>query len=397
MKCAQENCGLDATRCVRTTFLSTGHKSGEHFPICEHDYDRAQNGEALSLHIDDTNAVAGFGPGALFECTDPSHPLPKENQAMNESHDDVVDDAEQLPMAQEPAKRKPRVARGKPAKKKKATPAAAAEKIDYGPALLFVRAKLRATAGDLVAQAFWKQEAAALEEKAKHAAEQKRKNVFVTVADGKRVDLGTHVFEVEDNSGGYRSGRKAQDGVAVHEYVLKDVLEPRYQGAAKEAVFTKVGGGQKTLGTYQLKSLYTDRRAAIDNAINAAHETVKDADAQLDAALKEREALLALRTGDSTPTATSSNGDSDRAGKRWIPDEDAQLRELVAAGTSPEEIATQLGRARDRVVRRMHQLGIKAGPTENGETTQPGDDVVKASDDDEALPLLTSPVELAEV
>jgi hypothetical protein len=52
---------------------------------------------------------------------------------------------------------------------------------------------------------------------------------------------------------------------------------------------------------------------------------------------------------------------SEQSGKMWRPEEDAQLRDLVASGARPLEVAEQLGRTKRAILTRAFELRVKFG------------------------------------
>lgn len=380
MICTQYNCGLEASRCVKA-FFEVGDA---HFAICERDYELAQNHHTLTLCAP---SGAEIETDAIVRCEDPTHPLAagaqpdRKDEPMDapENETPALDVNDATPTNGESKKTRRAPARKKP--KKKAVKAAPEVKIDAAQALAFVRSRLK-SATDPITKAFYTQELASVEHTVKKLDEERRAKRSITVAGGKTARIGDHLFEVENDGGGrfVRNGKRHDEGVAVHEYVLKDIPDLTYAGAAKDAVVAKVGGGQKTIQSYYLKSLYLDRGAAIEHAINEATDEATAAEEQLAEVVKRRDALLALRNGTST---TPRKADDDRAGKRWTEAENTFLQQLVEAGESPEAIAQKIGRPRDRVVRQMHKLGIKAASTPFHDYGKDRRDVVA---DDEPAP-----------
>lgn len=244
-------------------------------------------------------------------------------------------------------------------KAKKTATAAPAEKVDVAAALIYAKSKLR-SAASVLEQAFWKQEVDALAERVKKADEARKAGRSFTSADGRKITIGSTIHRIVGVADSfYGTGRKL-DEIKCEELVVEDIGEPMYPNGPKKVQAKLVNGkGSRTFdaGGYGARDMYADRDKCFAEAIKTAQKAVDDTKAELSGFETQLYSLIDLRDGNGAVRATPTS--TERTGKRWTEDENAQLRDLVAAGKSPEEIAGVIGRPRDRVVRQMHKLAIK--------------------------------------
>ena len=316
------------------------------------------------------------------------------NQTELSPVDDLVDDDERSPIhagedddesvtesIEHP--KHPR-ARAKKKSKKAKKSASSAPKVDPEQAMAFVRWRAREEKDPLV-KAFYERELATLQQTVKKAEEQRRANLTFPV-NGGSAKIGSHVFEVT-GAGRYGGGKPA-----LVEYVVTSIFDQKETYGTR---ITKVanlrrerGKGERRVESgYHSGNLYLNPRAAVDRALNEAkrdlakaerthqsmrakHDALEEIRAKAPACPPPPTPLDALRKTKTTvrtrkakaPTSGRVASNS-RAGKRWTEEENATLKSLVAEGKTPEAIAAEIGRPRDRVVRQMHRLGIKSAST----------------------------------
>jgi hypothetical protein len=382
MKCCFED-DVEATRCVVSAY------GDDHFPLCPRHYDNvADSGGLLALVNDDGVRVWArdvvtcnnhFSANERTESVDGD--LDREDDLDEE--DEAVDvDADQDDLVETPRRRTTRGARKS---KKKGAKKGASVKIDPAQALAFVRSRI-ASEKDPLTKAFYERELTTLQQTIKKAEAERRAHLSIPV-NGGSAKIGTHVFEVTGLS--WNATGKA----VLAEYVVTSIFEQKETYGTtihKVANLRRIHGkGEKRIkSVYDASSVFLNPRSCIDQKLNQAKSALSRAEHELERARKSHDSLVALRekapekAPEPTPidkianaskatskaprsgrvAAKAASGGA-RSGKRWTDEENATLKARVTEGKSPEDIAEELGRPRDRVVRQMHKLGVKPAST----------------------------------